>query len=149
MDEKISIRFAKIEDLEAIHALVVQLAIYEKEPDAVTANIRDYEAAFKSDLIGIIVAEHDTQIIGMTLFYDTFSTWKGKMLYLEDFVVNESWRSKGIGERLFTATIEEAKKRNCNMMKWQVLDWNIGAIKFYQRYKAEIEKNWWNGKIIF
>jgi GNAT superfamily N-acetyltransferase len=145
----IQIRFAKKTDLQAIRELVMELAVFEKAPEAVTATDVDYEKAFASGLITMFVAEVDHSIVGMTLFYDTFSTWKGKMLYLEDFVVKEDYRSKGIGDRLFDATLQEAKDRKCKMMKWQVLDWNKGAVKFYKRKQAEIETEWWNGKIIF
>lgn len=147
--EDIHIRFAEKTDLEAIRELVIELAIFEKEPDAVTASIEDYHHNFKTGLISMLVAEKKGEIIGMTLYYDTFSTWKGKMLYLEDFVVSEAYRGHGIGDLLFDATIKEAKNRGCVMMKWQVLDWNTGAVKFYERKKATIEKEWWNGKIIF
>ena len=110
---------------------------------------QDYERAFDDGLISMLVAENENAIVGMTLFYDTFSTWKGKMLYLEDFVVKAKFRSLGIGSLLFDATLTEAKKRGCALMKWQVLDWNTEATKFYIRKKAEIEKEWWNGRIIF
>jgi len=147
--DNINIRAAKREDLEKIRQLVVELAVFEKEPDAVKATLFDYEAAFDSDLISSIVAEDGLDIIGMTLFYDTFSTWRGKMLYLEDFYVQPTSRGKGVGLALFDAVLNEAKARNCNMMKWQVLDWNKGAIDFYEKKGATIEKDWYNGKIIF
>ena len=149
MSAEIQIRFAQVADLESIRGLVVELAIFEKEPNAVTATMDDYISAFKTGLISIIVAEIKNEIVGMTLFYDTFSTWKGKMLYLEDFVVKEAWRSQGIGDSLFEATLAEARNRGCALMKWQVLDWNENAIKFYLRKGSTIEKEWWNGKIIF
>ena len=149
MKNDIQIRFAQKTDIQAIRELVIELAIFEKAPEAVTATIFDYESAFDSKLIGILVAEIDHAIVGMTLYYDTFSTWKGKMLYLEDFVVKANYRSQGIGDLLFDATFQEAKDRKCKLMKWQVLDWNKGAVKFYKRKKAEIETEWWNGKIFF
>jgi len=149
MSKEIQIKFAQPTDLESIRGLVVELAIFEKEPNAVTATKEDYISAFKTGLISIIVAEIENEIVGMTLFYDTFSTWKGKMLYLEDFVVKEAYRSQGIGDLLFDATLSEAKKRGCALMKWQVLDWNEGATKFYLRKGSTIEKEWWNGKIVF
>jgi GNAT superfamily N-acetyltransferase len=144
----IQIRFAQRKDLQSIRQLVIELAIFEKEPDAVIATLMDYQRAFDDGLISILVAEIENEIVGMTLFYDTFSTWKGKMLYLEDFVVKEPFRSRGIGSLLFDATLNEAKNRDCALMKWQVLDWNTEATKFYMRKKAEIEKEWWNGKIM-
>jgi len=149
MSEKIKIRFAEKSDLEAIRGLVIELAIFEKEPDAVTASLEDYIEAYEDGLIHMLIAEVRGEILGMTLYFDTFSTWKGKMLYLEDFVVKEAHRGMGIGDLLFEATLKEAKKRGCVMMKWQVLDWNTGATKFYERKGATIEKEWWNGKIIF
>ena len=149
MVDSIQIRFAKRGDLQAIRQLVIELAIFEKEPDAVKATDKDYEMAFESNLISMLVAEDQGVIKGMTLFYDTFSTWRGKMLYLEDFVVSQKYRNQGIGSLLFNATIAEAKARDCKMIKWQVLDWNTGAVRFYERNKATIEKEWWNVKIIF
>lgn len=146
---EVQIRFAEKQDLQAIRELVMELAIFEKAPEQVTATLEDYKNGFESGLISMLVAEMDNKIVGMTLFYDTFSTWRGKMLYLEDFVVSEAYRSHNIGSQLFDATMQEAKDRGCVMMKWQVLDWNSGAIKFYERKGATIEKEWWNGKIIF
>ncbi len=149
MGDSVQIRLGQLSDIHQVFNLVKELAIFENEPDAVTAKINDYKTAFKKELIGVLVAETNDIIVGMTLFYDTFSTWKGKMLYLEDFVVKAEYRSKGIGDLLFTATIAEAKRRSCKMIKWQVLDWNKRAIDFYERKGATIEKQWWNGKIIF
>ena len=85
----------------------------------------------------------------MTLYYMTYSTWKGKMLYLEDFVVKADQRNKGIGQLLFDAFIEVAKAKKCRMVKWQVLDWNEPAIRFYEKNNATIETEWWTAKIIF
>lgn len=144
-----NIRFARKEDMEAIRGLVVKLAIFEKEPEAVTASIDDYYRSFEDGLIHMLVAVIMDKIVGMTLFYDTFSTWKGKMLYLEDFVIDEAYRGQGIGDKLFKETLRAAKDRGCVMMKWQVLDWNTRATKFYLNHGATIEKEWWNGKIIF
>ncbi|MEL6275632.1 MAG: GNAT family N-acetyltransferase, partial [Bacteroidota bacterium] len=82
-------------------------------------------------------------------YYMTYSTRKGRMLYLEDFVVRHSERGKGIGQQLFQVFLDEAHRRECRMVKWQVLDWNTPAIKFYELQGATIESNWYNGKIIF
>jgi GNAT superfamily N-acetyltransferase len=87
-------------------------------------------------------------IIGMAIYYPTFSTWRGKMLYLEDFYVQPKYRSKGIGQSLFDSILHRARITNCKLMKWQVLDWNKKAIKFYKRNNAEIETEWLNGKLI-
>lgn len=142
------IRKGKIEDIPSLHNLIVELAIYEKEPTAVKATIEEYRTAWNDGVFEFTVAEHLGEIIGIALYYLTFSTWKGKMLYLEDFVVTEVFRQKGIGQKLFNQVLEEAKVKNCALLKWQVLDWNTPALNFYKKYKAEIDKNWWNGKII-
>lgn len=145
----ITVRSATKKDLQPILDLVIGLAIYEKMPDSVTATIDDYNKTFKDGLFSAHVAEDDEEIVGMAIYYDTFSTWKGKMLYLEDFYVLEEYRSKGVGQLLFDEYIAEAKNRNCNMVKWEVLDWNLKAVKFYERNGAIVEKCWWNCKIIF
>lgn len=146
----IQIRKGERIDLNRVYELVVDLAIYEKEPDAVTATLSDYEAAYDSGLIKIIVAENEEkEIIGMCLGYLTFSTWKGRMMYLEDFVVAESARRLGVGQLLWDGFVALAKHEDCKLLKWQVLDWNEPAVNFYEKNNATIEKNWWNGKLYF
>jgi predicted N-acetyltransferase YhbS len=145
---EIEIRKGQARDIPAIYELVKELAIYEKEPEAVTATIDDYHKLFNSKLYSFLVAEAENEIVGTAIFYDTFSTWKGKMLYLEDFVVRQSKRKSGIGQRIWDQLIVEAEERKCKLIKWQVLDWNTPAILFYEKNKAIIEKEWWNGKII-
>lgn len=140
----IIVRKAKKNDLAAIHALVTELAVYEKEPDAVTATLKDYETDFEAGIYDALVAENEEGIVGMALYYMAYSTWKGRMLFLEDFVVTERYRRKGVGKLIFEAVIEEAKKRKANRMKWQVLDWNEPAINFYKKYEARIEGGWLN-----
>ncbi|MFK8005230.1 MAG: N-acetyltransferase family protein [Saprospiraceae bacterium] len=144
-----TIRKANTNDLKAIYGLVVELAVYEKEPDAVTATLEDYVKNFNDQVFQTIVAEHHGKIIGICIYYITWSTWKGRMVYLEDFVVTETYRKKGVGQLLFDQFLVEAKEMNATMVKWQVLDWNEPAIRFYEKNKATIEKEWWNGKIIF
>ena len=143
------IRKALIEDFPDIYQLVVELAVYEKEPDAVLASLDDFIAAFQSGLLQSMVVEVDGKIVGMGCYYLTFSTWKGKMMYLEDFVVSEDYRRSGIGQQLFDAILADAKRQHCRLIKWQVLLWNEPAIQFYLKNNAIIEKDWWNGKIVF
>jgi len=144
-----TIRKANTNDLKAIYDLVVELAVYENKPDAVTATIKDYENNFNAQVFQAIVAEYQGKVIGTCIYYITWSTWKGRMVYLEDFVVTENYREKGVGQLLFDQFLVEAKEMNATMVKWQVLDWNKPAIRFYEKNKAIIEKEWWNGKIIF
>ena len=143
------IRKGTVHDLAAVYRLVQELAIYEKEPEAVTAVIADYIEDFKAQRFHIMVAESDKVVVGMVLYYYAFSTWKGRMYYLEDFVVQEDFRGKGIGKALFEAFLNDAKAKGAVLVKWQVLDWNSSAIGFYRRYDSIIEKQWWNGKIFF
>lgn len=145
----IIVRKATVEDIPSIHKMVVELAVFEKEPEAVKVDVAYYLKCFNEKIFDCIVAENDHVIIGIALFYMTFSTWKGKMLYLEDFVVKNEWRKKGVGQKLWDAYISEAKNLGCALVKWQVLDWNETAVNFYEKNGAMIEKEWWNGKIIF
>ncbi len=143
----IHIRKAEKRDIPAIHALVRELAVYEKAEEQFVASIEEYERDFEAGVYRALVAESDGKVVGMALSYMAYSTWKGKMLFLEDFVINEAYRRYGIGQLLFDAFLEEARQEGCRLVKWQVLDWNKPAIKFYEKNKAMIEKDWWNGKI--
>jgi GNAT superfamily N-acetyltransferase len=147
MMHKITIRKAQKEDLPAIYALVKELALYEKSPESVTATIEDYYQDFEDNIFESIVAERDSEVIGMALYYMTYSTWRGRMLYLEDFVVKESERKSGIGKLLFDEVIEIAKSKKAVLLKWQVLDWNDPAIQFYKKYDTIFENEWLNGKL--
>ena len=131
-----------------IHALVVELARYEKAEDQVTTTVADYEKNFLSNVFDVIVAEDESgNILGISLYYMCWSTWRGRMLYLDDFVVKEEYRKEGIGQLLFDALLAEGRRLGCSLVKWQVLDWNEPALKFYKKNEAIIEKEWWNGKI--
>lgn len=147
MSEKITIRPATEADLPAIHGLMYELAVYEKEPEAVFTTVEEYREDFRNGLFESHLAETDGRVVGMILFYMAYSSWKGKMLYLDDFVVTETYRRYGVGQLLFDAFVEEGRRRGCRLVKWQVLDWNEPALKFYGKNAAIIEKNWWNGKI--
>lgn len=149
MSANISIRLAEKTDLPAIYDLVKQLADFEKAPEQVTATLQEYEWAFDEGTFAAIVATKEAKVVGVAIYNLTWSTWRGRMLYLEDFIVDESQRNLGIGKSLFDAYISRARELGCALAKWQVLDWNEGAIRFYQRNGATIEKEWWNGKIIF
>lgn len=140
------IRKAEERDMEAMHALMYELAVYEKSPESVATTPEEYLADFRKGLFEGMVAELDGKVVGMTLFFMAYSSWKGKMLYLDDFVVSEAYRQMGIGQQLYDAFIAEAQKRGCRLAKWQVLDWNEPAIQFYKKADAEIETGWWNVK---
>jgi len=142
-----TIRLAEKADLPAIYALVKELALYEKAPESVTATLIDYEKDFDDKIFESIVAEINGEIVGMALYYMAYSTWRGRMLYLEDFVVKESVRKAGIGKLLFDRVLEIAREKRAILLKWQVLDWNEPALNFYKKYDAIIEDEWLNGKL--
>jgi GNAT superfamily N-acetyltransferase len=146
MSNNIIIRPAQEADIPAIHALVYELAVFEKEPEAVFTTPEEYLEDFRKGLFECRVAELEGQVVGMTLFFMSYSSWKGKMLYLDDFVVNEQYRGLGVGQKLYNDFIAEGQRRGCRLVKWQVLDWNEPAVKFYEKNEAIIEKNWWNVK---
>ena len=94
----------------------------------------------------MFVAELHDKVLGVALYYEKYSTWKGRCIYLEDLIVTEKHRGIGAGKALFEAVIQEAKQRNSGRMEWQVLDWNQSAIDFYKKYEAELDGEWINGK---
>ncbi|HEX5113153.1 MAG TPA: GNAT family N-acetyltransferase [Saprospiraceae bacterium] len=145
----IEIRKASLDDMEAIHALVRELADYEKGLHRVTTTPESYRKDFEEKVFDAYVAEVNGEIVGMALYYMNFSTWRGKMMYLEDFIVKESMRGHGIGAKLFEVFLEEAKRQECTMVKWQVLDWNEPAINFYKKYDVVFDNEWVDCKMYF
>ena len=145
----INIRKGTIEDLPKVLALIKELATYERQPDAVTNTLEDMiEDGFGNNPVyGLTVAELDGKVVGMAIYYTKYSTWKGKGIYLDDILITESQRGKGIGKILFEAVIKVAKESNAKGLWWQVLDWNEPAINFYNKFNAELDGEWINGKL--
>ena len=131
-------------DVFTILNLIKELAVFEKEPDAVQVTIKDLEQDGFSEnpLFYTFVAEFNKQIVGMALYYYRYSTWKGKTIHLEDLIVKEEMRGLGCGFALYTAIIAQGKKDNVRRIEWNVLDWNLPAIDFYEKTGAKILKNW-------
>lgn len=146
---QITIRKAALHDMEKIHGLVYQLAVYERAPEEVITTPELYKKDFAERRFDAFVAETDNEIVGMALYYWAYSTWKGKYIWLEDFIVREDMRKHGIGKLLFDAVLDECKKEQVRVFKWQVLDWNTPAIKFYEKYNAEWQKEWLTYRIGF
>ncbi|MET4081871.1 GNAT superfamily N-acetyltransferase [Pedobacter sp. UYP30] len=142
----LNIRKATAEDCEAMLTLIHELALYERAPEEVTVNLAHFrDAGFgKHKTWDAFIAEVDGKAVGFALYYTRYSTWKGCRLYLEDFIVTEDYRGKGIGKLLFEKVIDVAKGENYNGMVWQVLDWNEPALNFYRKYNADIETGWLN-----
>jgi GNAT superfamily N-acetyltransferase len=140
----INIRAAETPDMAGIHALIRELAIYEKAENEMELTLPQLEADHDAKLFHAFIAEskESGELLGMALFYPVYSTWKGLSYYLEDIVVKEKYRCKGIGTKLFDAVAEFAKEKNAGRLKWQVLDWNEPAINFYKKYNAVFDKEW-------
>jgi len=152
----IKLRRAVKEDCKRILELVLELAIYEKAPQEVTVSLDHFvESGFGSNPVWWAYvatttnSDNEEIIVGLALYYIRFSTWKGQALYLEDLIVTEEMRGKGIGKLLFESMIEECKIKGFGRMCWQVLDWNEPAINFYKRYNASFDGEWMNGVIDF
>lgn len=143
---EITIRVAVKDDCVRLLELINELAVYEKAPEEVTVTLEEFvNAGFgEKPVWKAYVAEENNVIVGFALFYTRYSTWKGCRLYLEDFIITEAYRGKGVGKLLFETVIAEARDHNYNGMTWQVLDWNEPAINFYNKYNAYIESGWLN-----
>ncbi len=143
------IRRALREDCPKLLELVKELALFEKAPHEVTVSLEEFEnTGFSSQPVWwAFVAEENDVIVGFALYYIRYSTWKGSRMYLEDIIITEEYRSKGIGTLLFDRLIVEAKERNLSGITWQVLEWNESAIEFYRKYNAKLDGEWINGSI--
>lgn len=146
---KINIRKGEAKDIQATHALIRELAVFLKaEEELANTPERMLEDCFgEKPLFHFFVAEIDSEIAGIAVCFYSYSTWKGKCLYLEDLVVKESFRRHGIGELLINKLVQEAKENQCARLHWQVLDWNESAIKFYEKLNAHFERECVNCKI--
>ena len=133
------------EDMPQVLELIKELAVFEKEPDAVevTTEILVREGFGENPLFHCFVAEKDGTIDGMALFYYRFSTWKGRTIHLEDLIVKQEKRGLGLGSALYKKVLEFAKIENIKRVEWVVLDWNRPAIDFYARSGAKILKDWY------
>lgn len=148
---RIKIRTALKSDMPVVLDLIKDLAIYEKEPDAVITTVKQLETdGFgENKVFDCVVAENEMGVVGFALYYTGYSTWKGKTLYLEDFLVRKDCRGLGIGKLLFQNVVDEAQRRGVKRMDWQVLEWNKLAIDFYKRNNADLDPEWLNGRLNF
>ena len=138
------IRKATKNDMPSVLELIQELAIFEKEPDAVVVTVDDLvrDGFSENPLFQCFVAEVDNEIIGMALFYYRFSTWKGKTIHLEDLIVKENKRGTGAGFALYKEIIKQGKAENVRRIEWNVLDWNTPAIDFYKKSGAKVLDDW-------
>jgi len=145
----ITIRRAVKEDCPRLLELVNELALYERAPQEVTVTLDHFiESGFGPQPVWwAFAAEENGIILGFALYYIRYSTWKGQAMYLEDILVTEAARGKGIGKLLFDQLIAEAKEKKLHRIVWQVLEWNEPAINFYKKYNANFDPEWVNCSI--
>lgn len=149
-----NIRKGNQEDMEGVLALIQELADFEKEPDAVLITVEDLvrDGFGENPLFHVFVAEVENdasnseqpkEIVGIALYYYRYSTWKGKIIHLEDLVVKDKMRGTGLGYALYSEIIKQGKRDNVRRIDWHVLDWNTPAIDFYEKTGAKVLKNWY------
>jgi GNAT superfamily N-acetyltransferase len=138
------IRAGEEKDVHSVLDLITELAVFEKEPDAVEVTVADLLRDGFSDnpKFKLFVAEQDSVVFGIALFYERYSTWKGKTIHLEDLMVTESKRKIGAGKALYTAVLKYAHENDFNRVAWEVIDWNTNAVNFYKSTGATYLNDW-------
>lgn len=139
-----TIRTAKKSDMSRVHELIKELAEFEKEPHAVEVTVNDLEAdGFgEKPAFNCFVAEVKGNVEGIALIYNRYSTWKGKIIHLEDLIVNNKFRGSGIGSALLDEVVKYGKNIGAKRINWEVLDWNEPAIAFYEKKGANVMRDW-------
>lgn len=138
------VRQGEEKDMQSVFDLITELAVFEKEPDAVDISVTDLinDGFSENPKFKIFVAEQENQIIGIALFYERYSTWKGRTIHLEDLIVTKNKQKIGAGKALYTAVLKYAFDHNYNRVAWEVIDWNQNAIDFYKSTGASYLKDW-------
>lgn len=138
------VRQGEEKDMHSVLDLITELAVFEKEPDAVDISVTDLinDGFSENPKFKIFVAEQENQIIGIALFYERYSTWKGRTIHLEDLIVTKNKQKIGAGKALYTAVLKYAFDHDFNRVAWEVIDWNVNAIDFYKSTGASYLKDW-------
>ena len=139
-----NIRKGNPEDMKSVLGLIQELAIFEKEPDAVVITVDDLvsDGFGEKPLFQVFVAEVENEIVGIALYYYRYSTWKGKTIHLEDLIVKDKMRGTGLGSALYAEIMKQGKRDNVRRIEWNVLDWNTPAVNFYKNSGARILEDW-------
>lgn len=137
-------RLATKEDMPRVYELIKELAIFEKEPDAVEVTVSQLiEDGFgKNPKFVCFVVEVENKVEGLALIYTRYSTWKGEVIHLEDLIVSQAIRGKGLGTVLLDEVVKYGKQKGVKRISWDVLDWNESAIKFYEKKGANVMRDW-------
>jgi GNAT superfamily N-acetyltransferase len=141
---KVLVRDAIKTDAPAIHALIAELAVFEKLPNAVEVTIEELEnhGFGENPLFHCFVAEVENAVVGIALVYPRYSTWCGPVIHLEDLIVTQTMRGKGVGSALLEKVVRYGKEKGVRRIGWEVLDWNESAIKFYESKGAKVLRDW-------
>ena len=141
---EIRIRASQKSDMVSVHKLITELAVFENEPDAVKVTVADLEKDGFGDhpLFHCFVAEVDEKVVGIALVYPRYSTWSGPVVHLEDLIVSEALRGKGVGSKLLEAVVRYGYQQGVKRISWEVLDWNEPAITFYENKGAKVLRDW-------
>tara|TARA_B100000768_G_scaffold116143_1_gene107501 strand:- start:8739 stop:9218 length:480 start_codon:yes stop_codon:yes gene_type:complete len=139
-----NIRLGEKKDMPSVLDLITELAVFEKEPDAVEITVADLvrDGFSENPMFKVFVAEQDNKIIGIALFYERYSTWKGRTIHLEDLIVTKNKQKIGAGKALYLAVLKSAYENNFNRVSWEVIDWNTNAIDFYKSTGATYLNDW-------
>jgi GNAT superfamily N-acetyltransferase len=138
------VRKGEQEDVQSVLDLIIELAVFEKEPEAVQITVDDLlrDGFSEKPKFKFFVAEENSVVIGIALFYERYSTWKGQTIHLEDLMVTQSKRKIGAGKALYTAVLNYAHENDFNRVAWEVIDWNTDAINFYKSTGATYLNDW-------
>ena len=148
----VTVRNGTADDMKNVHTLVMQLAIFEKAPEEVITDVETLQKdgyGERDNFRTLIAEDENKQVIGICLYYIAYSSWKGRILFLDDIVIDEPYRSQGVGTLLMNALFNICKEEHIKQMRWQVLDWNEPATKFYEKLGAFIDKDWYTCKMNF
>jgi GNAT superfamily N-acetyltransferase len=139
-----SIRVATIDDVTPLRTLIRELADYEHELDMVAITDADLErdGFGPQPKFRVLLAYWEQEPAGYVLFFDFYSTWRGRQMFLEDLFVRESYRGRKIGKSLLAAVAGIAEREGCHALRWEVLDWNHTAVEFYESLGAEFLDDW-------